>query len=502
MRTTRQFSLVTLCIGILLVVGACSAGGGSPVTANPGPDLTNYAASVEGTVHQGGSPVTTGHVYIYDLETLTLYNEAQIGSNGQYIAGVDAGQYLVFAFGPTGWRSPAIETGFSTYVNVEAGNPYRMDIELDRLLPDGEELIFGFVVSSENEKAIVRATIRAAGKSTTSDGYGFYAMTVPTGTGNFNISAEGFFDLTENIREGQAADDYFSTPFFMLNPKDIVGASMGGHVRDVATGEGLGGVRITLERPDDPDWAPIQYLTNLGGEYRFFNLPEGIYKVFFERPGYHGSIREGLVLREQDDCIINEFLHRDKQGLADVWGYVMNASIPFPVSGARVSASNPLLGSKAVLTQPNGYYKIENMVPADYTIRVSTPGEAVSYYESVSTFHTLVPGDNQVDFSLRFINEGALRGTVTIDDAGGLFPWAPTGVEITAEKIGGPFTGIKWKTTTDGRGIYVFNGLPVGFYLVKGSAEYAPDQIFYGALEGVFVGAGQTTVADLALALE
>lgn len=498
MYTTWKTSLLTVCIGILFVIGACS-GSSSPVTANPAPDLSKYASTVEGIIYSNNTPSNSGQVFVYNLDTLNLAYKAEIGSDGKYIAGVDAGQFLVFPVTPSGWRIPDIETDFSNYVNVEAERQYRMDIKLNGVISPGEKLVFGFVTSKANNQCISGAVVSCGGKSTRTDGYGFYAMTVPSDASEFVIKAEGFFDQREKRRNSQAAGSYFETPFFKLNPKDTSGASIGGAVRDVADGTGLGGVRVTLLRPEDPNWEPIVFLTNLGGQYRFFNITQGIYKLYFERPGYQSGYREGLVVKADDKAIINVFLHRETSGRASIWGYVNNSAMPLPIGGARVTASNPLLGSYFTTTKSTGFYEILQVIPANYTITVVAPSSGgTTFYESVSTFQTIAVGANRVDFNLRFINEGVLRGNVTVSGATDEDP-LPTGVEVTAEKIGGPFTGVKFRTTTDGKGEFVFNGIPIGIYLVKARIAYAPSHIYYAEQQDVVVNAGTSTNIDLVL---
>ncbi len=490
------------CVGILLLIGACSAGGGTPVTPNTGPDLSNYASSVEGDVYKDGGPVTSGEVFVYDLATLELFYKADIGADGGFLAGINEGQYLMFAFSQAGWQQPQLEADFSNYINAEAGIEYRIDLKLNRDLPSGDELMFGFVTSADNNNPIGGARVSAGGRTTLTDGYGFYAMTVPSGTANFTVSAEGFFDLNRNIREGQANGDFYDSPFFELNPINQIGGSIGGIIRDIYDGAPLGGVRVTLAWPANPDFLPITFLTNLGGEYRFYNLPEAIYKLYVERPGYVSGTRDGLVIKDQDDVIINQFMHRDNEGRATVWGYVKSASISLPVSGARVTATNPLLGSHLATTGPVGKYEFMYVIPGNYTMTVTTPGTGVTYYEAASTFQTVVPGDNQVDFALRFIDEGVLRGTVTISGGGGGgFAFPPAGIEITAEKVGGSLSGVKFRTTTNGVGIFVLNGLPMGIYKVEGMIEYQTTEVYSGTMLGVNVSSGQTTNIDLELIL-
>lgn len=502
MRMTRRASHILFCLGILLIIGACSAAGGSPIDPgdnNPEPD--KFASSIEGIVYKGGGPVSGSNVYIYNIDSLELHNSTVAGQNGEFTIGVDDGQYLMFAFGQSGWHAPELESDISSYVNVEAGQQYRLDIDLTDNLPAGDELIFGFVTSAENELPIGNATVSGGGRSTMSDAYGFYALTVPAGTGVFTITADGFFNTNVNIREGQAGDDYFSTPFFNLNPKDTAGATILGVVRDVADGTGLGGVRVTLTLPADISYAPQTFLTNLGGEYKFHNLKEAIYRLNFERPGYYSVPRDGLIIKDQDDVIINVFLHRDETSTARVWGYVNNAGLPLPISGARVSASNPLLGSILAYTNPTGFYELTGLVPANYTFTVVAPGAGVSFYEAASTFQTVFPGDNKFDFALRFIDEGVLRGNITINGQAYDEAYPPQGVEMTAEKIGGQMSGVKFRTTTDYLGKYTYNGIPMGFYKVVGRAEYSSTEVYIGTAFNVVVNPGETTVADLDLTL-
>ena len=501
MHTTRRASLLTFCIALLLLIGACSGGGG-PVTANPEPDLSSYAASIEGVIYENQEPVTSGRVFVYDLASQQLAYEASIGTDGKYVAGVNAGQFLVFPVTPAGWHAPSLETDFSNYVNVQADRQYRMDIRLSNSLPAGEKVVFGFVTSSLNDKPVAGAIVTAAGRSTLTDGYGFYSMSVPSATTEFTITAEGFFDLHRDIRTGQAVGGYFQTPFFDLNPINTTGSSIGGIVRDVFDGTGLGGVRITLNRPEDPNFVPVRYLTNLGGEYRFYNLPEGIYKLLFERPGYISGTREGLVIKGQDDVILNMFMHPEKEGRASIWGYVNNASLPLPVGGAHVTVSNPLLGSYTTNSQSTGYYLIDDVIPSNYTIRVVAPSSGgTTFYEAAHSFQTVVEGSNRIDFALRFIDEGVLRGDVTIAGGGtGPVAMPPTGVQITAEKVGGPNSGVQFRTATDGKGQFVFNGIPAGVYLVRGSTVFGTTEVYGGEMVDVAVSSGATT--NIALELQ
>ncbi|HEX9744438.1 MAG TPA: carboxypeptidase regulatory-like domain-containing protein [bacterium] len=502
MLTTCRASLLTLVILLAFSVGACS-GGGSPVEAGTGPDQSHFASSISGTVFYNSAPVASGHVFAYDLETYELANETNINSNGSFNLGLDEGQYVVIPVTSSAWRQPILSETFSNYVNIGTGNDYRMDFPLTSELPSGEEIIFGFVTSTENDLPIVGASVAAAGRTAKSDGYGFYFMTVPAGTANFNVSAPGFNTINVNIRQAQGNQEFWSTPFFNLSPTNTVGGSIGGVVRDVTDGTGLGGVRITLSMPGDPLFADIQYLTNLGGQYRFYNLAEGIYRVKYERPGYSDGTRDGLVIKDQDDAIINVFMNVETEGRGEVSGVVRNAGVPLPVSNARVSLSNPLLGSKTAITGPTGSYKIEAVVPGDYTVTVTAPGEGVTFYEAQSTYQTIREGTNQLDFALRFINEGVLRGNIFLTDSGsGPFAFPPTGVDVTAEKLGGPLTGVKWKTNSDGKGQFVFNGIPAGTYIVQGNIVFSTDESYFGQVNDVLVNAGVTTNIDLELAIE
>ncbi|MCK4720694.1 hypothetical protein KAU08_08545, partial [bacterium] len=100
---TRRASQILFCLGILLIIGACSAAGGSPVDPgdnNPEPD--KFASSIEGIVYKGGGPVSGSNVYIYNIDSLELHNSTVAGQNGEFTIGVDAGQYLMFAFDQSG----------------------------------------------------------------------------------------------------------------------------------------------------------------------------------------------------------------------------------------------------------------------------------------------------------------------------------------------------------------------------------------------------------------
>ncbi|MFH1675714.1 MAG: carboxypeptidase-like regulatory domain-containing protein [bacterium] len=496
MHTAKRVSLLTICISFLLVLGACS-GGGSPVTADPVSDLDKYSSSIEGNVYKDGIPVETGMVFVYDLASMKLYSEKDIGPGGRYIIGVDEGQYLVFPVTPTGWRPPVMDPSFSSYVNIGPKATYRMDIELTMNILPGTELAFGFVTSSANQKPVVGAAVSAGGVKTQTDGYGFYAMVVPSGTGEFTVYAEGFNELHKNTHEAQAVDNYFSTPFFVLNPSSQTGSSIGGMVRDITDGTGLGGVRITLERPADVNWVPIQYLTNLGGEYRFFNLPHGIYKLLFERPGYIEGTREGLIIKDQDDAILNVYMNPSTEGLATISGTVRNDLNGFPQTGARVTASNPLIGNYIATTDFFGQYLFENVVPGNYTLTVSLPGSGgTSYFEGASTFQTIVAGENTIDFNLRFLKEGVLSGTARIDGD------KAQGVEVSAEKLGGEMSGVKWLTTSDSRGIFAFNALPPGTYIVQGYLQFATTETYYGIVYDAEVVSGTTADIDLDMTLQ
>ena len=485
--------LFVILVLLALSSAACSAGGTTPAQDGGNPDNDNEPARISGSVSDNGNPVEGVEVVAYDVTSGSLAANSTTDSKGIYKLNPVGGQYLIVAVGDTGYANPE-------YVNLSNnGSSHRLDINITRFKNANENgFIFCRIMNERDDTPIPNARLKMGDLEALTDAWGFcFLVDIPIqDIYNFDISANGFKGKIEVIRRNKFDRNLIlNAEYFRLTPMSTIGASIGGVVRDIATGEDLGGVFVSLEKPDT-EIPPITFMTNLGGVYRFYNLEKGTYFISASRTGYFDDSTQLIV--NDEDGYFTLFLTPNNEELSIISGAVYDQSGSMPIPNVMVTISNPLFGEKEeAISDGLGEFTFAGLVYGDYYIFAKPinplflpQGVAISLDEELQ----------EIQFNLQFNESGAILGellTVINDTVDPPIPPQPIpGAKIVAEKIGAPMSGLLFETNSDAMGKYVINGVLPGLYLVTMTFDYAGNQMYEQTEEAIPVNTGAAMVVD------
>lgn len=188
-------------------------------------------------------------------------------------------------------------------------------------------------------------------------------------------------------------------PFFALYGD----ANIIGKIIDSTSIHPLHGIKVILMRASTEEIIQDTF-TDTKGMYQFENVPSGQYKVRVEPADYVAVSANPLTVNIENSSVRTNF----SLGIpGSILGQVMDSTTNLPISGANVDVmrGNHILVS--VLTDENGYYRIDGLAPRPYIVRVRMP-----FFQS--SLHLGVPVSNQtiiIDFALQ-CPPGILMGKV------------------------------------------------------------------------------------------
>lgn len=490
LRNNIMFVLVVL---FALSMLACSGGGTVPVSDGGNPDNTDEPARISGNVTDDGTPVSGVEVAAYDVSNGSLVANDTTDSNGVYELNPLGGQFIIVAVGEFVYAEPE-------HVNLDnEGSTHRLNIQMKRFQNQNQNgFLFCRIMNEDNDSPIPNAKVKFGDHEGFSDAWGFCFMVGFTNQEiyQFNVSADGFKARMHEIRRNQF-DRYLIliAEYFKLTPTNTIGASVGGVVRDIASGEDLGGVYVTIEKPNT-DFVPLTYMTNLGGVYRFYNLEKGTYVLTSQRTGYLDDTTQLIINDEEGFFTI--FLTPNVDELSTVTGVVYDSTGTMPIPNVIVTISNPLFGEKGeALSDGLGRFSFAGLVHGDYYI-LAKPINPLFIPQGVAL--SLNQELHEMQFNLSFNEAGAIIGEcLTIElvlSPDNIPPQPVPGAKLIAEKIGAPLSGLKFETNSDSKGKYAINGVIPGVYLVTMSFVYADDNKIVVTEESVPVNAGAATNVD------
>lgn len=451
----RLTNLAPVLMAALVCIIGC--GGGSAATPDPNPGPGTAQALIEGNVLLNESFIADADVVAYDLTTGLEVDRAITDLDGHYRLDVPAGQIGLYVTSLSGSALPA-------WVNV----PTTLDtVERDFTLTAGTAgLLVGRVVDRTHGEPVSNAKVTYGAQTASTDGYGFFTMhsVGPNAIGSVHVEAPGFDDESLELRAGQVdRAELVSTAFFTVRPNSDTGTSLGGVLRDITDGAAVGGAILTLSRPIDSTFTPIKRQTNLGGVWRFYNLPTGSYSLEIRRDGFLTQTASAVV--NTRDGVLNLFLDPDPAGRATVTGIVRDFNNLTPLNNCAVVASSGAYGRATATTTGSGSYTLSNIViNTPYTI-VFTPASARN--ETITVTVTVPATGLSLDVSLPENGTGGINGRVT--QTGQTVP--PVGARVAAEKVGEPESGRVFEAFVDSNGNYGLNGLPPGRYKVSASYD-------------------------------
>jgi hypothetical protein len=483
--SVRNFLLSAIVVLMAMFAVSCSGGGTIPVNDGGNPANQDNTTRITGYVSLDGNPEQSAEVAVYDLTDGSLKGNFTTGPDGKYKLDPVGGQYIIICASENGYSEPL-------YFNLaNDGSQHQLNIQMKRYEGEDRGLIFCRITNEDDNTPIPNARIRLDEKEARSDAWGFcFFAGIPVRSEyKFNVQANGFSPGVHQVRVGQFDRTLIlRAEFFKLSPATDDLASLYGVVRDIASGNDLGGVFVTLDKPNDPDFMSLSFMTNLGGVYRYYNLQKGTYSINAERTGYNSETHQVII--NEEEGFFNIFMTPDALQMSTLQGTIYDQTGTLPLPNVNVTISNPLFGiKKDTITDGFGKFTFTGLVHGDYFVSAIHP---IALFLPQGAPVTLIDETQQIQINLPFNESGALMGNVIVTG----FTGFPTGAKVVAEKIGMPLSGLKFENNVDSYGKYAINGMLAGVYKVTVTVEYAADKMAQSIEYNVPINAGAATVLD------
>lgn len=484
----RPSTIAPVILAALVCIFGCGGGGSNAVTPDPsgqvkGPGRQVAQTAVEGDVLLNGAFIADATVVAYDLSTGLELDRTASDSDGHYILDLPSREVGIWVTSPQGSAGPA-------WVNV----PDKSQTSLqDFTLTGGTAgLLIGRAVDTKHGEPVSGAKVSFGGREVATDGFGFYSFhsVGSTPSGRVMIEAPGFGSADLELRSGQVSrDELLNTAFFTVKPNSDTASSLGGVLRDITNGNPVGGAILTLSRPIDPSFTPIRRQTNLGGVWRFYNIPAGSYSLEIRRDGFLTQTASAVI--NTRDGVLNLFLDPDPAGRATIQGTVFSFNGTTPLNNCSVVASSGAYGSISATSTSSGSFTLQNVVvDTPYTL-IFTPTAALN--QTLKLTVSVPASGLLLQISLPEETTGAINGRVT--KTGQTTP--PVGAVVEAEKVGEPQSGQVFRTAVDANGNFGLNGLPAGRYKVRASYVSPTGPVNLSVTGSTDVIAGQITKRNL-----
>ncbi len=270
----------------------------------------------------------------------------------------------------------------------------------------------------------------------------------------------------------------------------------------------LDGSGVAVNDPNNATPTPYVVTTDGNGDYLFNHLPPASYRIEFVLPAHYQFSPQDAGSDDSKDSDANPTTGRTilvtlPPGTDDI---TRDAGIvPLTSIGDRVWRDNDgdgiqdagepgvsgvtvrLIGGPTVLTTTtdvNGNYLFDNLPPGDYSIEVVTPNHYMISPKNVgadptadsdvdpttgrSVTTTLIPDEDDMTWDVGLAPLASIGDHIWIDsNADGIQDSGELGlIGVTVRLLDGTGTFLK-QTTTDASGIYLFDNLKPGDYIIE-----------------------------------
>ncbi len=369
---------------------------------------------------------------------------ATTDTNGNYSITIASGTYTVTA------SAAGYQSSTPASVTVAANATTTQNFALTKIITNETGTIAGMVTDAVSHSPIVGATVTADGKTATTDTNGNYSITIAPGTYNVTASAANYNSSTP-ASVTVMANATTTQNFALTKIVPTENGTIAGKVTNVSSGLPISGATVTADGKTAT--------TDTSGNYSITIAP-GTYNVTASAAGYQSSTPASVTVMANATTTQNFALTKIVAGNGTIAGTVTNASSGLPISGATVTADG-----KMATTDASGNYSII-IAPGTYTVTASAAG-----YENKTVTGVMVTANTTTtqNFALTKIvpptENGKISGKVINVATGMGIP----NVDISLVGIVGKGVGtksIKMETTTDSTGMWMFDNLPAGRYII------------------------------------
>ena len=397
---------------------------------------------IAGVVFDKASGKTLGNVNVLLKETNV---SVVTGDDGAYkFENVNPGSYtLIF--------TAQNYTTTTRVVDVRPGQPAIVNVEL---IPAKAVYITGVVYDGETNRPLGGAKVlvkETGAEAITQDDGSYKIENVISGSYTLIFTAPGYqsFSASVAVEDKPVVKDAYLAKGEEVQKAEVKTGSILGIVTDKEKGTPISGVSVVLKETGQT------LTTDRSGSFRFDNLKAGAYTLSFDAEGYL-DYSEIVNLAEGQTFTMRVALTPvpQKKG-ANLLGKVSDAESGKGIAGAVVSVE----GVTSATTDNDGIYKIENVPPGTYTVKVS----AIDY-QTYTEVIRLNEGDNVKNFSLQTsVVKGSL--IITVVDKNSKKPLSAT-VIFEGQNFG-PYE------TDPSSGSVTIKDIPAGSYNVKVKAKDA-----------------------------
>ncbi|MEI2325688.1 carboxypeptidase regulatory-like domain-containing protein [Priestia megaterium] len=413
-----------------------------PLTPNP--------ATVTGQVinTQTGAPLSGVIVTITDLNGLILGNSVS-DINGQFIIRNLPPNTAVIT-------ATATQPGLgSTSTSVQLGPGSTNNVTLF-LTPEVGSLT-GSIRNIQTSEVIAAATVqvfdftRALVATLVTDPNGQYLLeNITPGTYRVIVSNQNFGTIAQEavvVVNQETILNFSLTP----NPGIILGT-----ILNQQNNQPLGGVGVVVRQFSPAGPVVANSATDGNGLFTIPNLAPGTYTVIATLPNFGTSAASVEVITNSSSTV--KLALTPNPGA--VQGVVTNAAsgAPLPNTFVRVINNNGVIVA-VMQTDPNGQYRVQNLEPGTYTMIVINS----SFQRQTIGFIVAAGQTNIINVPLE-VNPGAVVGTITSAQTG--IPLAGATVQLFLSQSLIPVAN----TVADENGVYHFNGLEPGDYIVTANS--------------------------------
>ncbi|MED4051937.1 carboxypeptidase regulatory-like domain-containing protein [Priestia megaterium] len=413
-----------------------------PLTPNP--------ATVTGQIinKQTGASLSGVIVTITDLNGLILGN-AVSDINGQFIIRNLPPNTAVITATAT---QPGLGSA-STSVQLGPGSTNNVTLFLT---PEVGSLT-GTIRNIQTSETIAGATVqvfdftRALVATLVTDQNGQYLLeNITPGTYRVIVSNQGFGTLAQEavvIVNQEIILNFSLTP----NPGTILGT-----VLNQQNGQPLGGVGVVVRQFSPAGPVVANSATDGNGVFTIPNLAPGTYTVIATLPNFGTSAASVEVITNSSSTV--KLALTPNPGA--VQGVATNAAsgAPLPNTFVRVINNNGVIVA-VMQTDSNGQYRVQNLEPGTYTMIVINS----SFQRQTIGFMVAAGQTNIINVPLE-LNPGSINGTITNAQTG--LPLAGATVQLFLSQSLIPVAN----TVADENGVYRFNGLEPGDYIVTANS--------------------------------
>lgn len=431
------------------------------VTANP--------SSFSGLVrNQAGIPLANVRIFARNRTTNLPVDSTVTRANGTYALGLPSGSYTVSA------RLPGYTVDRRDVTLVLGDNLTNTDF----LITEN----FGFftgVVTDASSTPLAGALVNlqsttGSGASLITDANGSFSIgRMIGGTYRVEVSRAGYISRTltsVTLPDGQTRRVDLALT--------LATGSIRGTARQAGSGTGVAGATVTATSLTGTEFSAQ---TASDGSYAMSLMPPGKYVVEVSAAGYGVGSPIDVELTAETLTVTGADFNGLIPNNAVISGVITNFNGGTPLTGVQVSAQGTA-GAGSVITATNGTYRIPNLAPGRYDVRVQLPNfRTQTFTQDVAASETTTR-----DLVLRR-DAGRIRGRVTNQNGLPLAVLAEVQF-VTADR--------SFRVTTNASGFYEIGDMPTGVTYQATTRVFRPGHVNAEHVV-VYPDGGEEVVADL-----